>query len=204
MDENREFQINYLRQSAKIDNSFYFPLKPDMAMVSILDIELRRITFPEQNIFSATTQLVLHPTESLPGHCDHNLDNFFNSIELLKQLLDNRIFAAGTIRTNHLANCIFKTEQELKEIDREASECKVTKNKEIVAERWFYNKVVNMASNFVAIEPVDKVRKWDKEQRSHISTKRPAIIWLYKRSMGGVDKCDFLVALYRRFIRSKK
>lgn len=40
IDENNEFEINYLRRSAKVDNSFYFPLEPDMAMVSAEDIEL--------------------------------------------------------------------------------------------------------------------------------------------------------------------
>nr|CAH7751371.1 unnamed protein product [Callosobruchus chinensis] len=40
LDENNEYCINYMRHSEKIDNNFYFPLEPDMAMVSILDIEL--------------------------------------------------------------------------------------------------------------------------------------------------------------------
>ena len=38
-DVNNEYDISYLRPSAKIDNSFYFPLEPDMTTVSILDVE---------------------------------------------------------------------------------------------------------------------------------------------------------------------
>lgn len=38
--ENNEYDISYLRRSAKKDNNFYFPLEPDMASVPIQDIEL--------------------------------------------------------------------------------------------------------------------------------------------------------------------
>ncbi|KAF2881117.1 hypothetical protein ILUMI_25065, partial [Ignelater luminosus] len=67
----------------------------------------------------------------------------------------------------------------------------VTRNKEIVAVRWFDNKDVTMASNFVAIGPVDKVRRWDKKQRSHIFIERLAIFRLYNKSMGRVDNSEF-------------
>nr|CAH7753294.1 unnamed protein product [Callosobruchus chinensis] len=40
-----------MRHSAKIDNNFYFPLEPDMAMVSILDIEL---VLPRPNLIGKT------------------------------------------------------------------------------------------------------------------------------------------------------
>lgn len=40
IDENNECDVSYMRQSTQIDNSFYFPLEPDLAVVSISDIEL--------------------------------------------------------------------------------------------------------------------------------------------------------------------
>ncbi|KAJ8953511.1 hypothetical protein NQ318_023634 [Aromia moschata] len=48
-----------------------------------------------------------------------------------------------------------------------------------------------MASNFIGVGNTDKVR-------------RPEIIKKYNASMGGVDKVDFLIGLYRIFIRSRK
>ncbi|XP_063902705.1 piggyBac transposable element-derived protein 3-like, partial [Zophobas morio] len=164
-------------------------------------------TLPELNhTFSATTQLVLHLAERLPGHRGHKLyfDNFFNSLEVLQQLSKKGIFAAGTVRPNRLGKCILKTDNELKKMGRGTSEYCVTQDNDIVAVKWYDNKAVNMASNFVAKDPLDQVRRWDKKQRTPLSIERPAIIRLYNKSMGGVDKSDFLVALYRTFIRSKK
>lgn len=39
-DENYHYDISYLRRSNKTDNSFYFPLEPDLASVSIVEIDL--------------------------------------------------------------------------------------------------------------------------------------------------------------------
>ena len=61
-----------------------------------------------------------------------------------------------------------------------------------------------MCSNFVGVEPEDEVRRWDKKEKKYIFIKRPAIVRYYYISMGGVDQSDFLIALYRTFIRSKK
>lgn len=38
--DNDEFDVSYLRKSAKVDNSFYLPLEPDMATVALEDIEI--------------------------------------------------------------------------------------------------------------------------------------------------------------------
>ncbi|KAB0804468.1 hypothetical protein PPYR_01438 [Photinus pyralis] len=89
-------------------------------------------------------------------------------------------------------------------MERGISEHKITEDNKIAAVRWFDNKVVNMASNFAAIEPTDTVKRWGKKQKAYVQIQRPLVIALYNKSMGGVDKSGFLVSLYRTFIRSRK
>ena len=159
-----------------------------------------------QDKYSATNGLVMYLAERIPEGKGHKLfcDNYFTSLVILEELLKKRIFVAGTIRNNRLEKCPLKSENELKKIGRGSSHSVTTKGGELVAVRWYDNKAVSMCSNFVGVEPEDEVRRWDKKEKKYIFIKRPAIVRYYNISMGGVDKSDFLIALYRTFIRSKK
>ncbi|KAL3196099.1 hypothetical protein MRX96_053997 [Rhipicephalus microplus] len=75
---------------------------------------------------------------------------------------------------------------------------------DVVVVIWKDNNDVSVASNFVGIGNEEDVRRWDKTKREHILVKQPEVIAKYNRSMGGVDKMDFLLSLYRTKIRSKK
>jgi hypothetical protein len=70
--------------------------------------------------------------------------------------------------------------------------------------KWYDNRPVALASNFVGIGKADEVRRWDKKTNSYIMVHRPEIVKLYNASMGGVDKIDQLISLYRTFIKSRK
>ncbi|KAL1441329.1 hypothetical protein MTO96_008741 [Rhipicephalus appendiculatus] len=61
-----------------------------------------------------------------------------------------------------------------------------------------------MASNFLAVEEEECVSRWSKTDGAFIDVKWPAVIQEYNKSMGRVDKADFLVSLYRTNIRSRK
>ncbi|XP_050295862.1 piggyBac transposable element-derived protein 3-like [Anthonomus grandis grandis] len=61
-----------------------------------------------------------------------------------------------------------------------------------------------MASNYMGVGAKDKCRRWDKKGKGYIYVSRPQVINNYNSNMGGVDKMDFLITLYRTFIRSKK
>jgi len=61
-----------------------------------------------------------------------------------------------------------------------------------------------LASNFVGKGKTDEVRRWSKVQKNFITVKRSEVVQLYNGSMGGVDKMDFLIQLYRVYIRSQK
>ncbi|KAH7946709.1 hypothetical protein HPB52_003766 [Rhipicephalus sanguineus] len=66
------------------------------------------------------------------------------------------------------------------------------------------NRTVTLASNFLGIDDEDEVTRWSKVDGAFIKVKRPAVVREYNRSMGGVDKTDFLISLYRTSIRSRK
>jgi Transposase IS4 len=70
--------------------------------------------------------------------------------------------------------------------------------------KWYDNRSVVLASNFVGVGNADEVRRWDKKTKSFVMVKRPEIVKQYNGSMGGVDKLDQLVSLYRTFIKSRK
>ncbi|PIO55165.1 hypothetical protein TELCIR_23451 [Teladorsagia circumcincta] len=86
--------------------------------------------------------------------------------------------------------CPLKSEKELQKIGRGSSDSLVTEDGKIVAVRWYDNKVVNMASNFVGIEPQDEVKRWDRKAGEYRMVTRPSVIRYYNNSMGGVDKND--------------
>jgi len=48
------------------------------------------------------------------------------------------------------------------------------------------------------------VKRWDKTKKEFVEVQRPEVIRRYNKSMGGVDKMDFLIQLYCIFIRSRK
>lgn len=69
--------------------------------------------------------------------------------------------------------------------------------------KWYDNKPVNIASNFITSGEVEIIKRWDKKNKLYVEIERPEIITLYNKSMGGVDKIDQLISTYRTFIKSK-
>lgn len=61
-----------------------------------------------------------------------------------------------------------------------------------------------MGSNFLLSGIPDTITRWDKKNKMYVPVERPEIIRCYNSSMGGVDKHDMLVSLFRTFIKSRK
>ena len=70
--------------------------------------------------------------------------------------------------------------------------------------RWFDNKPVQLASNYVFIDAVDSDQRWSKSERMMISVPRPHIVKKYNVSMGGIDLFDMFQSLYRMDHKSKR
>uniref|UniRef100_A0A1B6GX11 PiggyBac transposable element-derived protein domain-containing protein n=1 Tax=Cuerna arida TaxID=1464854 RepID=A0A1B6GX11_9HEMI len=50
----------------------------------------------------------------------------------------------------------------------------------------------------------DMCKRSDRKEKKFVEIPCPGAIQLYNQSMWGVDKLDFLITIYRTFIRSKK
>ena len=129
-------------------------------------------------------------------------DNFFSSPELVQYLSSKGIWALGTLNVNRSRNCLLPSEKDLS--GRGSSEESMNDKKSVVVTSWYDNKRVLMISNFVGKQPVGKCTRYDKKKREKVSIARPAAVDLYNSYMGGVDKFDMMLSLYRTKYRSRK
>ena len=61
-----------------------------------------------------------------------------------------------------------------------------------------------MLSNFAGEEPIESCRRFDRKKQTVIEVNRPASVSIYNRFMGGVDKSDMYLSLYRTKCRTRK
>jgi hypothetical protein len=146
---------------------------------------------------------VLQLSERIPNNANYKLyaDNFFTSIDIIRHLLQKGIFYSGTIRKNRMRKCPLVTNENEK---RGTINEIVTGDDKIVITQWSDNKVVYMASSLVGKGETGVVERWSKTEKKFVNVVRPEVVKCYNSSMGGVYKTDFLVQLYRIFIRSRK
>lgn len=74
----------------------------------------------------------------------------------------------------------------------------------VVLVKWFDNRSVVLASNFVGVGEEDEVERWEQKKGQCVKIKRPEVVKKYNEDMGGVDKFDQLISFYRTTIRSRK
>ena len=55
--------------------------------------------------------------------------------------------------------------------------------------------MVQLTSNYVGIEPMDQIEKWDKTAGKRENVDCPQIAKAYNKSIGGVNLADMLIAL---------
>ena len=129
-------------------------------------------------------------------------DNYFKFIELLVKLREQKIWAVETLRTDRRRTCKLKSEKELKE-GRGSFDGSVDLNSGCCIVRSFDKKPVQLASNYVFIDPVNSVHGWSRSERKMIIP-RPLIVKKYNASIGGVDLFDMFQSLYQMDHKSKR
>ena len=128
--------------------------------------------------------------------------NFFTGIPLLEELKKRGQAGTGTIRINRTEGCPLPSTKEMKKADCGKYAYKSDTN--IVVCSWNDNSVVTIASNAIPVEPTKTCLRWSSKNKEVIPVKMPLLIHKYNRNMGGVDRMDQNISLYRISIRGKK
>lgn len=155
--------------------------------------------------FGLGGSVVLTLTKNLePNKHFLHFDNYFPGYNLFEVLNQKQIYAVGTIQENRFAKPPLLADKIISKIGQGTSDEITNKKKTLTLVKWYDNKSVNLASNFISKGVPDYVDRWSKKEKKYISVERPEIVRLYNASMGGVDKIDQLISYYRIFMKSKK
>ena len=111
----------------------------------------------------------------------------------------------GTARDNRIGEPPLKSRKDMekKSVPRGAYDY-VTSDDNILALRWKDNKTVTILSTDLGVQPVSKCLRYNKDTKKKEEVICPSVIKSYNANMGGIDKSDMLVHLYRTPMKSKR
>lgn len=131
-------------------------------------------------------------------------DNFFSTYALFQWLKNKETYAVGTIRINRFGKPPLISDKDMKKKERGFCQEVLSDNGNLIITKWYDNKSVTLGSNYVSVGIKDICHRWDNKKKLYVDVQRPEVIQKYNKNMGGVDKLDFLLKIYRTFIKSKK
>lgn len=107
------------------------------------------------------------------------------------------IYSLGTLRSNRLEGCSLISDKELLKKGRGQHDFKSIGDKFIIV-KWADSKCILVGSTIYGIAPVGTVlSRYCKEEEKKKQIPCPSLILEYNKHMGGVDKSNSLVGLYR-------
>lgn len=92
----------------------------------------------------------------------------------------------------------------MKKTERGSYDFRLAKDENIVVCKWNDNSVVSIASNALSVRPTHNVTRYSQKKKKNISVTQPHLVRVYNENMGGVDRCDQNISLYRISVRGKK
>ena len=162
---------------------------------------------PEESemLVSSKTVVVLAKTLENPKDTAIYADNFFTSIglvEYLKQKVGCRY--VGTARQNRIGHAPLISSKEMDKKTHPRGDYNYCSSNGILALRWKDNKNVTVLSSDAGVEPVQKVKRYDRTSKKKVDVKCPNVIREYNGKMGGIDKSDMLTHLYKTPMRARR
>ncbi|XP_037929963.1 piggyBac transposable element-derived protein 3-like [Teleopsis dalmanni] len=146
-------------------------------------------------------------TKNVPKGSEIFMDRYFTSMNLLTFLLENEIYATGTIQQNRIPKELrtkLSLDKDLLKKGRGSFDEIVRQDEKISVIKWMDNKSVLLATTAVGSDPIQTVRRWNKTTKKYVNINCPNAITRYNNSMGDVDLADRLISYYRIAIRTKK
>ncbi len=136
-------------------------------------------------------------------------DNLFTGIPALLQLKALGYNGTGTIRENRIPNgCPLKqnkkAKNETKKLGRGFMAGKSVDGLDIHLTKWVDNSVVSVASTVYGMKPITKALRYSSDEQKKVEVPRPLVVAKYNQHMGGVDRMDQNISLYRIGIHGKK
>ena len=71
--------------------------------------------------------------------------------------------------------------------NREDLDYRVDVNSGVIIVQWLDNSVIQLCSNFVGIQPMETIERWEKKDKARKDIPYPQIVKAYNKSKGGVD-----------------
>ena len=130
-------------------------------------------------------------------------DIYFNCIELSQKLREYGFYSCGTIRRDRLRGMQVTNDSIMRKKGRGSYVAHRNAESGVTVIQWFDNKSVLLSSDFLSVEPLNDVTRWDKKTEKYVTVPRPDIVQHYNDSMGGTDLYMFM-ALYKIDHKSKK
>ena len=157
-----------------------------------------------QKEFGSSGLVVLDLIQNVPVGSFIFINNYFSSTKLIQKLTQLGYRVTCTLRSNRLQNCPISTEKQFEKKKRGYYEYFISDINRCIVIAWNDSKRVLLGSNYIGVEPITTLQRWDKETRCNVDVKAPQIISQYKKHMEGVDTMDMLVALHPIPFRSKR
>ena len=106
-------------------------------------------------------QVVEKLCDDLPSHKNYKVffDTWFITLDLLHHFRSKGIHAVGTVPMKRLQDCPLDANKDLMKNGRGATDYRCDSNWGIMSVKLVDNSVVNLASNFVGVEPIEGVGK---------------------------------------------
>lgn len=132
-------------------------------------------------------------------------DNYFSGQDIVRYLKSKDCRYTGTVRDNRTGNSPLRPIKEMMEKAVPRGTCDyITSDDGILMVRWKDNKVANLMSTDMGVEPWSSVYRYCSETKRKGQLSCPYLIKSYNANMGVIDKSDRLVHLYRTPLRAKR